>query len=108
MKAALKVKSESGTSEKNMHFGMRLTPEEQHKITVLSRLEGRPVKKMIMMLVQDALLKKEKKRLSARDIMKLPPDERRIVVAEQFQEAEKLYKENPDLIVPDVDIPINY
>ncbi|MDI6795070.1 MAG: hypothetical protein QME81_19750 [bacterium] len=90
MEAMLKV--EAGTSNKIVHFGMKLTPEERHKIAVLSRLEGRPAKKVIMMLVQKALQKREKK-LSAKDVMKLPPGERRITMAKQFQEAEKLYKD---------------
>ena len=46
--------------------------------------------------------------LSAKDIIKLPPGERQKILAEQFQEAEQLYKEHPDLIVPDVDAPIDY
>ncbi|MCP4399549.1 MAG: hypothetical protein GY801_19890 [bacterium] len=37
--------------------------------------------------------------LSAREIMKLPPNEKQRIVAEQFQEAEQLYKEHPEMIV---------
>ena len=37
--------------------------------------------------------------LSAKDIMNLPPTERQKILAKQFQEAEQLYKDNPDLII---------
>ena len=46
--------------------------------------------------------------LSAKDIMNLPPTERQKILAKQFQEAEQLYKDNADLIVPDVDSPMDY
>ena len=46
--------------------------------------------------------------LSARDILKLPPKERHKILANQFQEAAQLYKNNSDLIVPDLDVPVDY
>lgn len=46
--------------------------------------------------------------LSARDIIKLPPKERQDILTKQFQDAEHIYKETPDLIVPEVEEPLEY
>lgn len=44
--------------------------------------------------------------LSAREILNRPPEEQQRILTAQFQAAEALYRENPDLIVPDIDEPL--
>ncbi len=95
-------------SQAKIRFEMKLTPDEKRQITLLSQQEGKPAKKVIMMLVQQALQQIKPNTLSAKEIMKLPPQKRKRILTQQFQEAEKLYKDNPELIVPDVDAPIDY
>lgn len=95
-------------SQTKVRFEMKLTPEEKRQITLLSQQEGKSAKKVIMMLVQQALRQIKPNTLSAKEIMKLPSQQRKRILARQFQEAEKLYKDNPELIVPDVDAPIDY
>jgi hypothetical protein len=102
-----KVKKHSGTSQKKVRFEMKLTPEEKQQIVLLSQQERKSAKAAIMMLVQQALRQIEAKTLSPKELMKLPPEKRSSIITKQFQEAEKLYQENPDLIVPDVDVPID-
>ncbi len=92
----------------DVRFEMRLTPEETRQITLLSQREGRPAEKVIMMLVRQALRQVRPDTLSAGEIMRLPPEERDAIVSKQFQDAEKLYQDNPELIVPDVDPPMTY
>ncbi len=46
--------------------------------------------------------------LSARDIINLPSEKRQEILTKQFQEAEHIYKENPDLIVPEAEEPLEY
>ena len=91
-----------------VRFEMKLTPEEKRQITLLSRQEGKSAKKVIMMLVQQALRRVNSTPLSAKEIMKLPPQQRKKILSQQFQEAERLYKDNPELLVPNVDTPIDY
>jgi hypothetical protein len=95
-------------SQRTVRFEMKLTPDEKRQITLLSQREGKPAKKVIMRLVQQALRQIKPTTLSAKDIMKLPPKERNNILTQQFQAAEKLYKDNPELIVPDIDAPIDY
>ena len=95
-------------SQAKVRFEMKLTPEEKRQITLLSQQEGKPAKHVIMMLVQQALHQIKPATLSAKEMMKLPPQKRKSMLSRQFQEAEKLYKNNPELIVPDVDAPIDY
>jgi len=95
-------------SPEDMRFEMRLTPEESRQIALLSQREGKPAEKVITMLIQQALRQIRPDTLSAREIMRLPPEERDAIVSKQFQDAEKLYQDNPDLIVPDVDPPMAY
>lgn len=46
--------------------------------------------------------------LSAAELMRLPPDERRRILANQARQAETLYRENPELIAEDTDAPVSY
>jgi hypothetical protein len=46
--------------------------------------------------------------LSATDLMRLPPVERRRVLAAQARQAEALYRQNPELVVEENDAPLNY
>ncbi len=95
-------------SLQDVRFEMRLTPEETRQITLLSQQEGKPMEKVIVMLARQALRQISPNPLSAREIMRLPQKEREAMVSRQFQDAEKLYQDNPDLIVPDVDPPLTY
>ncbi len=93
---------------KDVRFEMRLTPEEARQINMLSQQEGKPAEKVITMLVRQSLRKIRSETLSAREIVRLPPEERDAIISKQFQDAEKLYWDNPDIIVPDVDPPMAY
>lgn len=95
-------------SPKNVRFEMRLTPEEARQINMLSQQEGKPAEKVITMLVRQSLRKIRSETLSPVEIMKLPPEERTAIISKQFQDAEKLYRDNSDMIVPDVDPPMTY
>lgn len=45
---------------------------------------------------------------TARELMRLPLAERNRILAAQAESAERLYRENPDLIVEDFDPPMDY
>ena len=95
-------------SQNTVRFEMKLTPEEKRQITLLSQQEGKPAKTVIMVLVQQALQQTKPATLSAKEIMKISPQKRKRILSRQFQKAEKLYKDHPELIVPDVDAPGDY
>ena len=46
--------------------------------------------------------------LSATELMRLPPAERRRILASQARQAEALYRQNPEMIVEDGDAPLSY
>jgi len=46
--------------------------------------------------------------LSATELMRLPPAERRRVLASQAPQAEAFYRQNPALVVEDADAPLGY
>ena len=46
--------------------------------------------------------------LTATQLMRLPPAERRRVLASQARQAEALYRQNPEMIVEDGDAPLSY
>ena len=46
--------------------------------------------------------------LSATQLMRLPPAERRRILAGQARQAEALYRQNPEMIVEDGDAPLSY
>jgi len=46
--------------------------------------------------------------LSATQLMRLPPAERRHILASQARQAEALYRHNPEMIVEDGDAPLSY
>ena len=46
--------------------------------------------------------------LSATELMRLPPAERRRILASQARQAEALYRQNPEMIVDDSDAPLSY
>jgi hypothetical protein len=46
--------------------------------------------------------------LSAAELMRLPPAERRRILASQARQAEALYRQNPEIIVEDADPPLSY
>ena len=46
--------------------------------------------------------------LSAIELMRLPPAERRRILASQARQAEALYRQNPEMIVEDADAPLSY
>ena len=46
--------------------------------------------------------------LSATELMRLPPAERRRILASQARQAEALYRQNPEMIVEDSDPPLSY
>lgn len=58
-------------------------------------------------LVEDLIRQIERwmqgRSLSAREILDCPPQEKRRILTAQFQAAEALYREHPDLIIPDVE-----
>lgn len=47
-------------------------------------------------------------RWTAQELMLLPLDQRNRILDEQIGRAADLYRQNPDLIVPDVDAPLDY
>jgi hypothetical protein len=46
--------------------------------------------------------------LSASELMRLPPAERRRILRSQARQAEALYRDNADLIVEDAEAPLDY
>ena len=46
--------------------------------------------------------------LSAVELMRLPPAERRRILASQARQAEALYRQNPEMIAEDADAPLSY
>jgi len=46
--------------------------------------------------------------LSATELMRLPPSERRRILANQARQAESVYRQNPEMVVEDMDAPLNY
>ncbi len=46
--------------------------------------------------------------LSAIELMRLPPAERRRILASQARQAEALYRQNPELIVEEAAPPLDY
>ena len=46
--------------------------------------------------------------LTATQLMRLPPAERRRILASQARQAEALYRQNPEMIVEDGDAPLSY
>ncbi len=46
--------------------------------------------------------------LTATQLMRLPPAERRRILASQARQAEALYRQNPEMIVEDGDAPLGY
>ena len=46
--------------------------------------------------------------LSATQLMRLPPAERRRILASQARQAEALYRQNPEMIVEDTDAPLSH
>jgi len=46
--------------------------------------------------------------LSATELMRLPPAERRRILTGQARQAEALYRQNPELVVEDADAPLSY
>ena len=46
--------------------------------------------------------------LSATELMRLPAAERRRILAGQARQAEALYRQNPEMVLEDVEAPLNY
>ena len=46
--------------------------------------------------------------LSAAELMRLAPAERRRILADQARQAELLYRQNPEWIVEEAEAPLNY
>ena len=46
--------------------------------------------------------------LSATELMRLPPAERRRILASQARQAEAVYRQNPAMIVEDADAPLSH
>jgi len=46
--------------------------------------------------------------LSAGELMRLPPAERRRILGSQGRQAEALYRDNADMIVEDTEAPLDY
>ena len=47
-------------------------------------------------------------RLGPLELMRLPPAERRRILADQARQAEALYRQNPELIAEEADAPLSY
>ena len=43
--------------------------------------------------------------LSAKELSELSHEERQAIIARQFQKAAALYSDNPEIVVPDIDVP---
>lgn len=94
--------------KKTVCFKMDITNEEKRQISLLSKWEGLSAKTVIMKLVRQALQQLPETALSAKELTRLSPQERHLIMLQQFEEAESLYREQPDMLVPDVDSPISY
>ena len=46
--------------------------------------------------------------ISASELMRLPPAERRRILASQASQAETIYRHDPEIVVEDADAPLNY
>jgi len=46
--------------------------------------------------------------LSATELMRLPPAERRRVLASQARQAEAFYRQNPEVVIEEADAPLGY
>jgi len=46
--------------------------------------------------------------MSATDLMRLPPAERRRILASQARMAEALYRNSPEMVVEDTDAPLSH
>lgn len=46
--------------------------------------------------------------LSATELTRLPPAERRRILAGQSRQAEALYRQDPDVVVEEADAPLSY
>ncbi len=50
----------------------------------------------------------ESRHLTATDLMRLPPAERKRILVKQARHAETLYRQHPEMIVEDAEPPLNY
>ena len=71
------------------------------KVKLLSASEAESVLNYIVRLKPSAAP-------TARELLRLPPEERSRILARQAETAEALYRDNPDLIVEDFDPPMDY
>ena len=71
------------------------------KVTALPEFQARAVLNFIEELAAAP-------RLSAAQLMRLPPAERRRILATQARQAEVLYRQNPEIIVEDGEAPLSY
>lgn len=89
---------------------MTLEEEEFRLFQTIREMQAGPEEKELLIesLIQQIESVINSESVSATEIIKLPLNERQRIVAKQFQEAEYLYKEHPEIIVPDVDPPMEY
>ncbi len=80
---------------------MTLEEKEFRLFQTIRKMQAEPQEQEMLIgrLIQQIESFINSETLSAIEIMKLPPNERQRIAAEQFQEAEQLYKEHPELIV---------
>jgi hypothetical protein len=71
------------------------------KVKALDEFQAQAVLKFIQELATVPVL-------SARELMRLPTEERRRILASQARQAETLYRQNPEMIVEDTDAPLGY
>lgn len=94
--------------KKIVRFQMDITAEEKQQIALLSKWESASAKTVIMKLVRQTLQQIPETAMSVKELTRLSPRERHAIMLQQFEEAESLYREEPDMLVPDIDPPINY
>lgn len=94
--------------EEFVYFGMKITPQERQRIKMLAAREGKPASRAIIELINNALEVEQPRQLTACDLMKLLPAERRRILQEQAKKAAKFYRENPDLIMDGDDEIVEY
>jgi len=94
----------SNTPHKMINFNLKITHEEKEKIETFADKKGQPASMAIMELISREVaemksFKKESKRITAGDLMRMPQKERSRILPAQAKKAAKLYKKYPELIM---------
>jgi hypothetical protein len=69
-------------------FTLRVSKEDKEKFTLLSILNNKPISKIVKELVDKEL---KNKKLTARDIRKLPPDLRKKILLKMTEDSLPVY-----------------